>query len=167
MMAYEGNKVSERLDRLAVAGLGNNAESGVSPRMSIIANVLFLAAGIAGLVLCAQGDARWGIVFGAMFGAGTHSVIVEYRKRGNAPLDERERAIFWKATAIGASVPCVLTALWVMLLGSFADQGMWHPDRPDEWRAAGLFILGLMSQISNIALALMTPAYAAELLDDE
>ena len=167
MMAYEGNKVSERLDRLAVAGLGNNAESGVAPRMSIIANVIFLAAGIAGLALCAQGDVGPGIVFGAMFGAGTHSVITEYRRRGNAPLDERERAIFWKATAIGAAVPCVLTAIWVLLLGAFADQGMWHPDRPDEWRAAGFFILGLMSQIANIASAWMTPAYAADLLDDE
>lgn len=167
MMAYEGNKVSERLDRLAIAGLGNNAESGVAPHLSILANVIFLAAGIAGLVLCARGDVGPGIVFGAMFGASTHSVIIEYRKRGNAPLDERERSIFWKATAIGAFVPCVLTAFWVMLLGAFADQGMWHPDRPDEWRAAGLFILGLMSQIANIAMAWMTPAYAAEMLDDE
>lgn len=167
MMACEGNKVSERLDRLAVAGLGNNAESGVAPRLSIVANVIFLAGGIAGLVLCAQGDVGPGIVFGAMFAASTHSVILEYRKRGNAPLDEREAAIFWKATAIGAFVPCVLTAIWALLLGAFADQGMWHPDRPDEWRAAGFFILGLMSQIANIAMAWMTPAYAAELLDDE
>jgi hypothetical protein len=160
MMGYEGN-------RLAVAGLGNNAESGVAPRMSILANLAFLAAGIVGLVLCAQGQFGPWLVFAAMFGASTHSVIIEYRKRGNAPLDEREQAIFWKATAIGASVPCVLTAIWVLLLGAFADQGMWHPDRPDEWRAAGFFILGLMSQTANIAMAWMTPAYAAELLDDE
>lgn len=167
MMAYEGNKVSDRLDRLAIAGLGNNAESGGAPRLSILANVIFLAAGIAGLVLCAQGDVGPGIVFGAMFAASTHSVIVEYRKRGNAPLDEREQAIFWKATAIGVFVPFVLTALWMLLLGAFADQGMWHPDRPNEWRATGFFILGLMSQIANIASAWMTPAYAAELLDDD
>lgn len=167
MMAYEGNKVSERLDRLAIARVGIGAENGTAPRLSILANVIFLAAGITGLVLCAQGDAGPGIVFGAMFGAGTHSVITEYRRRGNAPLDERERAIFWKATAIGASVPCVLTAIWVMLLGNFADQGMWYPDRPEEWRAAGFFLLGLMSQIANIASARMTPAYAADLLDDE
>lgn len=167
MMAYEGKKIAARLDRLAIAGIGANAESGTAPRLSILANVIFLAAGIAGLVLCAQGDVGPGIVFGAMFAAGTHTVIVEQRKRGNAPLDERERAIFWKATAIGAFVPCVLVAGWVMLLGNFADQGMWHPDRPDEWQAAGFFILGLMSQIANIASAWMTPAYAAELLDDE
>lgn len=167
MMAYEGNKVSERLDRLAIAGFGNNADNGASPRLSIIANVIFLAAGIAGLVLCAQGDVGSGIVFGAMFGAGTHSVIVEYRKRGNAPLDEREAAIFWKAMAIGALVPSVLAALWALFLASFADQGMWYPDRPEEWRAAGFFLLGLTSQISNIASAWMTPAYAADLLDDE
>lgn len=167
MMAYEGNKVSARLDRLAIAGLGNNAESGFSPRLSILANLVFMAAGIAGLVLCAQSDFGSGIVFAAMFAGGTHTVIVEHKKRGNAPLDERERAIFWKAMAIGAFVPCVLAALWALFLASFADQGMWHPDRPEEWRAAGFFLLGLTSQISNIASAWMTPSYAAELLDDE
>jgi len=102
-----------------------------------------------------------------MFAAGTHTVIVEQRKRGNAPLDERERAIFWKATAIGAFVPCVLISGWVMLLGNFADQGMWYPDRSEEWRASGFFILGMMSQIANIASAWMTPSYAADLLDVE
>ena len=167
MMAYKGNKVAERLDRLAIAGLGANAESGFSPRLSILANLVFMAAGITGLVLCARSDFGSGIVFAAMFAAGTHTVIVEHKKRGNAPLDERERAIFWKAMAIGALVPCVLAALWVLFLASFADQGMWYPDRPEEWRAAGLFILGLISQIANIASAWMTPAYAAELLDDE
>jgi hypothetical protein len=167
MMAFKGNKAAEKLDRLAIAGIGTNAQNGVAPRLSILANLLFLAAGIAGLVLCAQGDVGSGLVFAAMFAASTHTVIVEQRKRGNAPLDERERAIFWKATAIGAGVPCVLAACWVMLLGNFADQGMWQPDRPEEWRASGFFILGLMSQIANIASAWMTPSYAADLLDDE
>ena len=36
MMAYEGNRVSEWLDRLAITGLGNNADNGVSPRLSIV-----------------------------------------------------------------------------------------------------------------------------------
>lgn len=167
MMAYEGNRVSEWLDRLAITGLGNNADNGVSPRLSILANLIFLAAGIVGLVLCAQGDVGSGIVFGAMFAASTHTVIVEQRTRGNVPRDEREQAIFWKATAIGAGVSCVLTAGWVMFLGNFVDDGMWMPDRPEEWRAAGLFILGLMMQIINIAAAWMTPSYAAELFDEE
>lgn len=167
MMAFKGNKVAERLDRLAIAGIGTNAQNGVSPRLSILANLTFLAAGIAGLVLCAQGDLGPGLVFAAMFAASTHTMIVEQRKRGNAPLDERERAIFWKATAIGAFVPCVLVAGWAMLLGNFADQGMWYPDRTAEWRASGFFILGMMSQIANIANAWMTPSYAADLLDDE
>jgi hypothetical protein len=167
MMAYEGNKVVERLDRLAIAGVGIGAANGTAPRLTILANVIFLAAGVAGLVLCAQGQVGSGIVFGAMFGAGTHSVIVEQRRRGSAPQDERERAIFWKATAIGAFVSCVLAAGWLMFLGNFADDGMWMPDRREAWRAAGMFILGLFVQIANIAVAWMTPSYAAELLDDE
>lgn len=167
MMAYKGNKVLERLDRLAVAGVGINAENGVAPRLSILANLVFMAASIVGLVLCARTDVGSGIVFAAMFAASTHTVIVEQRKRGNARRDEREQAIFWKASAIGAFVPCVVIAGWAMLLGNFADQGMWHPERPAEWHATAFFILGLMSQIANIASAWLTPAYAAELLDDE
>lgn len=167
MMAYKGDKLLERLDRLAVAGIGPNAENGVAPCLSILANLVFMAAGIAGLVLCAQGDLGSGIVFAAMFAGSTHTVIVEHKKRGNAPLDEREQAIFWKAMAIGALVPSVMAALWALFLASFADQGMWYPDRPEEWRAAGFFILGLTSQISNIANAWMTPSYAADLLDEE
>lgn len=167
MMAYEVNKDLERIDRLAVAGIGINAENGVATRLSILANLVFMAAGIAGLVLCARGDFGSGMVFAAMIAAGTYTVIAEQRKRGNARLDEREQAIFWKATAIGAFVPCVLIAGWVMLLGNFADQGMWHPERPAEWHAMGFFILGFMSQIANIASVWMTPAYAAELLNED
>lgn len=167
MMAYKGNHVLERLDRLAVAGIGANSEDGIPPRLSILANLVFMAAGIAGLVLCARGDFGSGIVFGALFAASTHTVIVEQRSRGNVPRDEREQAIFWKATAIGAWVSCLLAAGWVMLLGTFVDDGMWMPDRPEEWRAAGLFILCLLIQITNIAAAWMTPAYAADLLDDD
>ncbi|MBU7580514.1 MAG: hypothetical protein KAF27_08580 [Porphyrobacter sp.] len=167
MMAYEGNKVIERLDRLAAATIDANAENGAAPRLSILANLVFMAAGSAGLVLTAQGDTGPGLVFGALIMSTTHSGIVEYQKRGKAPLDEREWGVFWKAMAIGAFVPCVLVGLWMMLLGPLADQGMWYPDRPEEWQAAGLFILGLTVQISNIAKAWMTPSYAAELLDDD
>lgn len=167
MMAYERKRVITRMDRVAMEVSGLNAQGGANPRLSILANLVFLAAGIAGLVLCARGDFGSGIVFGAMFAASTHTVIVEQRMRGNAPRDERERAIFWKATAIGASVSCVLAAGWVMFLGNFVDDGMWMPNQPEEWRAAGLFILGLMIQIANIAAAWMTPPYPAELLDEE
>lgn len=167
MMAYEGDKLLKWLDRLGVAGIGANAESGVAPRVSILANLVFMAAAIAGVVLCARGVFGSGIVFGTLFAASTHTVIVEQRARGNVPRDEREQAIFWKATAIGASVSCILAAGWVMFLGTFVDDGMWMPDRPEEWRAAGLFILALMIQTTNIAVASMTPSYAAELLDEE
>jgi hypothetical protein len=44
---------------------------------------------------------------------------------------------------------------------------MWYPDRSEEWQAAGVFILGLMVQITNIAKAWMTPAYAAALGEED
>lgn len=167
MMAYKGKGMITRLDRIAMTVAGQNPYTSTAPRLSILANLIFMAAGVTGLVLTARGEIGPILVFFAMIMASTHTVIVEYQKRGEAPLDEREWGIFWKAMAIGAFVPCVLTAFWVMLLGSFADQGMWHPNRPDEWQAAGLFILGLMTQITNIAKAWMTPAYAADLLDED
>ena len=167
MMAYRKNGVITRMDRIAMGVAGPHAEVVVNPRLSILVNLIFMAAGITGLVLTARGEIGPTLVFFAMIMASTHAGIVEYPKRGEAPLDEREWSVFWKARAIGAFMPCVLTAFWVMLLGSFADQGMWHPSRPDEWQAAGLFILGLMIQITNIAKAWMTPAYAAELFDED
>lgn len=166
-MAYKDNEAITRMDRVAMAVTGQNAKAALNPRLSILANLIFLATGIAGLVLTARGDFGPTLVFFALIMSSSHAGIVEYQKRGQAPLDEREWGVFWKAMAIGAFATCVLTGFWVMLLGSFADQGMWYPDRPDEWRAAGLFILGLMTQITNIAKAWMTPAYAADLFDEE
>lgn len=167
MMAYTGNKILARLDRAAIAVMGSNADTSIAPRMSIFANLVFLATGIVGLVICAQGQFGPGLVFGAMFFSSTHTVIVEYAKRGDAPLDERERAIAWKSMAIGAFVPCVLVGMWALLLGNFADNGLWYPDQSSEWQALAFFILGLMSQITNIATAWLTPSYAAELLDED
>lgn len=73
MMAYEGNKVIERLDRLAAATIDANAENGAAPRLSILANLAFMAAGSAGLVLTAQGDTGPGLVFGALMMSTTHT----------------------------------------------------------------------------------------------
>ena len=167
MMAYGKNGVITRMDRVVMAVTGQDAATGIARRVTIFGNLVLMAASIAGLVLTAQGQSgRW-LVFVAMISASAYSGIIEYQQRGKAPRDEREWAIFWKALAIGAFVPCFLAGFWAMLLGPFADQGMWYPDRSEEWEAAGLFIIGLMIQITSIAKAWMTPAYAAELLDDD
>ncbi|WP_324073938.1 MAG: hypothetical protein RSE14_11895 [Erythrobacter sp.] len=156
-----------RMDRIAIVVTGQDAGTGMARRVSILANLLFIAAGLAGLVLTVQGQNGFWLVFVAMVAAGSYSGVLEYQQRGMAPRDEREWAVFWKAMAIGAFVSCVLVGLWAMLLGSFADQGMWYPDRSEEWQAAGVFILGLMVQITNIAKAWMTPAYAAALGEED
>jgi len=167
MMAYRKNGLITRMDRLAMMVTGPNAEAGINPRIAILANLVFMVVSIAGLLITARGQNGFWLVFAGMIASGNYSGIAEYQQRGKAPRDEREWAVFWKALAIGAFVPCVLTGFWILLLGSFADQGMWYPDRSEEWQAAGLVILGLMTQITNIAKAFMTPAYAANLLDDE
>ncbi|ASR53767.1 hypothetical protein [Blastomonas fulva] len=167
MMAYGKNGVVTGMDRVALAVTGQDAATGIARRLAIFGNLVFMAASIVGLILTVQGQSgRW-LVFVAMISSSAYSGAVEYQQRGKAPRDERERAVFWKALGIGAFVPCVLAGLWAVLLGHFADQGMWYPDRSQEWEAAGLFILGLMIQITNIAKAWLTPAYAAELLDDD
>ena len=166
-MAFGKNEVVTGIDRVAMAVTGQEAATVTARRVTIFGNLVLMAASIAGLILTAQGQSgRW-LVFVAMISASTYSGLIEYQQRGKAPRDEREWAIFWKALAIGAFVPCFLAGFWAMLLGPFADQGMWYPDRSEEWEAAGLFIIGLMIQITSIAKAWMTPAYVAELLDDD
>lgn len=150
-----------------MAVTGQDAASGMARRVAIFGNLVFMAASIAGLVLTARGQSGLWLVLLAMASSGAYSGVIEYQQRGKAPRDEREWAIFWKAWAIGAFLPCGLAGFWAMLLGSFADQGMWYPSRAEEWEAAGLFILGLMVQISNVAKAWMTPAYATQPLDDD
>lgn len=167
MMAYGKNGLVTKMDRIAMAATGQDAASGMARRVAIFGNLMFMAASIAGLVLTARGQSGLWLVFIAMSSSGAYSGVLEHQQRGKAPRDEREWAIFWKASAIGAFVPCVLAGFWAMLLGSFADQGMWYPDRAEEWESAGLFILGLMVQISNVAKAWMTPAYATEPLGDD
>lgn len=167
MMAYGKNGLVTLMDRLAMMVTGPNAEAGINPRIAIFANLVFMAVSIAGLVMTAKGQNGFWLVFAGMIASGNYSGIAEYQQRGRAPRDERDWAVFWKAMAIGAFVPCMLVGFWAMLLGSFADQGMWYPDRSEEWQAAGLFVLGLMTQITNIAKAWMTPAYAAALLDED
>ncbi len=167
MMAYKGKGMVTRMDRIAMAVTGQNAETGINPRLSIIANLIFMATGIAGLVITAQGHFGPGLAFAAMIASSTHTVIIEYAKRGDAPLDERERVIAWKSMAIGAFVPCAIVGMWALLLGNFADNGLWYPDQSSEWQVLAFFILGLMTQITNIATAWLTPSYAAELLDED
>ena len=158
-MAYKENTIAAWLDRVANRITGPGAHTGTGPRMGLIANLGFLAMGVAGMALVVRGDFGPGLLFAAMFGSTTHTVIVEYRKRGNAPLDEREQGVFWKSMAIGGMGTACFVALWALFLGPFADDGMWYPRTSTHWQAAGFFILGLTSQITNIAAACMTPAY--------
>ena len=74
----------------------------------------------------------------------------------------REQAIAWKSMAIGGMAATCLVGLWALFLGPFADDGLWYPQTSTHWQTTGFFILGLASQITNIATALLTPAYAAD-----
>jgi hypothetical protein len=168
MMMDKQNGAASRLDRLAIRLTGGQVHTGFTgPHMIILANGLFLLAGLAGMIAVIMGLDMSALIVAAMLGTTFHKVAVEWKERGYAPKDEREDALHWKALAIGVSIPLTLLVVWMLLLGAFADDGMWHPVGQDDWTAVATFALGLAGQLASIVKARMTPSYAADLLDDE
>ncbi|WP_296720649.1 hypothetical protein [Erythrobacter sp.] len=164
-MAYGKNETAERIRQL-LKRPRNLALTG--PLMSIIVNAFLVLVAIAGLVAVANGvKAGQQLVFAAMVWSTTHTLIVRAKHGGNEPLDERERALATEAAAVGGYTTSLLAAIWCLLLGIFADYGMWFPQSAKEWLPLGYFMIGLMTQTTNIATAWRTPPYAAELLDEE
>lgn len=165
MMAYGKSETAERIRQL-LERPRNLALTG--PLMSIIVNTFLLLVAIAGLVAVAKGvKAGPSLVFAAMIWSTTHTWIVRAKHIGNERLDERERALAIEAAAVGGYTASILVAIWFLLLGIFADYGMWFPQSAKELMALGYFMIGLMTQATNIATAWRTPLYAAELLDEE
>lgn len=165
MMAYGENEAASRMEQL-LGRPRNLALTG--PLMSIIVNLLLIAVALAGLVAAANG-LRFGqtLVFGAMFWSIAHTVHVRAKIGGNSPPDERERALSTEAAAFGGYLTAALVGIWFMFLGVFADHGMWIPQASREWQALGWFVIGLMTQATNIATAWNTPSYAADLMDED
>ena len=164
MMAYRKSETAARMNQL-IERPRNLALTG--PLMSIIVNLFLVLVAIAGVVAAANGlKAGQMLVFAAMIWSTTHTVLVRAKHGGNAPLDERERALANEAGLVGGYTTSSLAAIWFLLLGAFADNGMWFPRQPIEWQALGFFMIGLTTQITNIAAAWRTPPYAAD-LDDE
>ncbi len=134
--------------------------------MIILASILFIAMSVTGVYATAHGESFGvSLVFLAMIGPGSVKLLVDYTRRGNAALDERELSVKWKSLALGAMTSCMLVALWATFLGAFADDGMWRLGEPTEWQAVGLFIIGIFLQISIIAEEWMTPSFSGELLE--
>lgn len=165
-MAYGKNQAAERMGQL-LAHPRNLALTG--PLMSMIVNAGLVLAGVAGLFMAAQGlKAGPSVVFAAMIWASAHSLIVRLRNGTNTQQpDERERAIATNAGVVGSYLTVVLLGGWFMLLGNFADAGMWFPKAPQEWHALGFFVIGLTLQITNIAAAWQTPAYSRDVMDED
>jgi|JI8StandDraft_2_1071088.scaffolds.fasta_scaffold85293_2 hypothetical protein len=164
MMAYGKNEAAARLSQL-LERPRNLALTG--PLMSIIVNIFLVLVAIAGVVVAANGmKAGQMLVSSAMIWSTAHTLLVRAKHGGNALPDERERAVASEAMAVGGYTTSLLAALWFLLLGAFADNGMWFPQQPIEWQAVGFFMIGLTTQITNIAAAWRTPPYAADLHDE-
>ncbi len=134
------------------------------PRASIVANMALMTIAIAGLVAVSQGQkSGQAVVLLAMLlsmGQGASA------RMSQVPLDERQSIVLANATSTGALLSSAIVALWCVLIG-ISEKGLWYPVSSLEWQTLGFFLFGLVAQISNIATAMMTPSYAAELLDDD
>lgn len=130
-------------------------------------NAVMMMGAVAGLVAAARG-APFGmriVMLTTICSLGYTSLV---RAQGGGllrPLDERELAVAGEGLGLGAMVSCGLASIWCMMIG-ITDKGIWYPDAAVEWMATGLFLIGLMAQVRNFAVALTTPPYAAELLDE-
>jgi len=167
-MTYRQNGAASRFGRLATWLTGGRLQWGFAgPHMMIVVQSLLLVAGLAAMIAAMRGYGVFHLMYGLLMASTLYRLTVEFRERGYSPHDEREDAIRWKAMAIGAGAPGLVLVVWMMLLGAFADEGLWHPVREDDWVVVAMFAVGLAVQISAIAKAWMTPAYAAELLDED
>lgn len=169
MMAYEGNRIAEGLDRAAMRVTGRQAHTGlIGPKMKIFAALVFMALSCMGFYLAAIGEeVGQGIVFAAAMASLAIKLSSDYKARGNGPLDERERAIYWKANAIGAMIPLLAVAIWTLNIGSIDSIDIWRPREDFQWVAVTFLLLGLMTQIGIVVTGWLTPSYAADLDEND
>ena len=140
----------------------------IGPKMKIFAALIFMALSFMGFYLAAIGkEVGQGIVFAAAMSSLAIKLSADYKARGNGPLDERERAIYWKSNAIGAMVPLFAVAIWSLNIASIDSTEIWRPRENFQWVAVSFLLLGLMTQIGLIVTGWLTPAYAADLDEND
>lgn len=136
----------------------------LGPRVSIVRNVALMTIAIGGLVAVTQGqkEGQIAVILATLLSLGQGA----WTRTRQVPLDEREDAILAKATAVGLLLIMAMVAFWCVAIG-ISEKGLWFPDAALEWQTLGLLLFGLTAQTTGIAAALMTPSYAADLLDDD
>lgn len=141
----------------------------LAPRVVMTLSLILMVMSVTGMIRVTQGEDAADLLFNAFMLSFGLSMAVAYRQRGTLDRrgDERETAIADKAAAAGGTVVSLLAIIWTFLLGSFGDSGIWQPDEPYEWDAISSFALGLFFHAANFAAAWSTPAYAAEMLDED
>lgn len=136
----------------------------LGPRASIVRNVALMLFAIGGLVAVARGHEEGQIL--VMLAMLLSLGQAAWTRTMQVPLDEREDGVLANATAIGLLLIIGMAGFWCVLIG-ITEKNLWFPDAALEWQTLGFFLFGLMAQTTAIAAALMTPSYAAELLDEE
>lgn len=140
----------------------------MGPRMKIFAALMFMAIAIMGFCLTIMGqEGGEGIAFASMMASLAVKLSSDYKARGNGPLDEREQAIYWKALAIGAMLPLFAVSIWSLSIGQIHRWDIWRPHEDFQWSALTFVLLGLMMQIVIIVTGILTPAYAADLDEND
>lgn len=167
-MTYRQKDAVSRFDRLTLWLTGGRPQWGFAgPHMMIVVQSVLLVASLAAMIATVRGYTSFHLMYGLLMASTLYRASVEFKERGYSRPDEREDAVRWKAMAIGVSAPGLVLVVWMLLLGGFADNGLWQPVREDDWVVTAMFAVGLAVQISAIAKAWMTPAYAADLLDED
>ena len=139
----------------------------VANRKHIAANAALMLVAVAGMIAAARGvPLGMRIVLITTLCSYVYTAFVRARQVGFLQrLDERELATAGEGIGVGALVSLGLASIWCLMIG-VTDKGIWYPDAAVEWLALGFFLLGLMMQVKNLAVALTTPPYAAEFLDE-
>jgi len=168
-MPYLGNPNHQRMDRVARTLTGRQVHTGrIGPKALIVSALIFMAVGIGGLWLMVAGsDLGASVIYSAAIGTLALKLTGDWRSRRHDPLDERERAIYWKANAVGTGLPLIGVAIWLLLLSGFADAGLWWPSRDFEFSGLAFFLLAAMLQLAMIVIGLSTPSYAADIDEDD
>ena len=161
MMSIKDNLGLEKVNHPKQRPLGQRL---LGPRVTIVANLTVMAVAIAGLVAVSQGQKSGQVLvlLTMLLSMGQGA----WARMSQVQLDERESMVLANATAAGAMSSGAIVAFWCVAIG-ISEKGLWHPVSSLEWQTLGFFLFGLVAQFTNIATALMTPSYAAELLGDD
>ena len=168
-MGYKGNRSHERMDAIA-AKLGGKIGNGrgLSPRLQMVSGGVVLALSAASIFAAVIGLSH--VARGLGFLSFLLGLVVAYVvQRGYQSVrgDERERLVQASAYSTAGSFVACAFILWA-LANSFETPGIgWVPQDKDGWRALCFAGIGALYAVVIFVIGYQTPAYAADLDEND